>query len=159
MGFIAKILSTARDRFLSVKSDTGGGVNLTGPILGPPGDDSTPLPGDRAILVPVQGSGAIVCVGTADTKNQGETAPGEKRIYSRNSAGEIVAAVHMKADGSIGISAAGEIDLNGIKISATGSITFPPTASVTAGTNGVNLATHIHATPSGPSGPPQEVTP
>jgi len=49
-------------------------------------------------------SGAYIAAGFYDVNNAPEALPGEKRIYSRNEAGEITAQAWLKNDGSIEIS-------------------------------------------------------
>lgn len=106
MGLIAKILSTARvvknkAKATDVKHNPGGGANLTSELFQPPGFDGMPLAGDYTATVSVQRSGGEAVVGTLDPKAEQLAGPGESRIYSRNSDGEEVAQVHVKADSSI----------------------------------------------------------
>ena len=146
---------------------------MTGPMCAPPGDDVNPLPDDRVILTTTQGEGAVAAIAAADTKNEGITEPGERRIYSRNPGGDIVSAVYLKGDGSVEITATGsiklntnielkangEINLNGVIIGVTGSTTFPIAAAVKMGPLAVNMVSHIHTNTAGPTGPPQAGTP
>ena len=109
MGLIARLLNFNRvtrndDIKLSEAGvDPGGGANITCEHFSSPGDDSHPLPDDTVILVRVPRSGGHAAVGYIDTVNEGVAEPGEKRVYGRNSDGEIVNEVHLKADGSISI--------------------------------------------------------
>ena len=66
-----------------------------------PGDDSHPLPGDYVAGMTQPRSGGKAAVGYIDPKNSPVAALGEKRIYSRNEAGEIQATFHLKNDGEI----------------------------------------------------------
>lgn len=147
MGFLAKILeSIKKSGVLNVRADTGGGSSLTSPLYGAPGDDSNPLPGDTVVILRTAGNGSTVCVGAVDTENDTKADPGERRIYSRTAQGTTAAVIYLKNNG--------DIDMNGLIIGADGSITLPPLASIRVGPLQVDLVTHTHATPSGPSGPP-----
>ena len=86
---------------LDVVCDPGGDENVTAPHFADPGDDSCPLPGDYAALEESAGAGAEQAVGYADVQNAGKAGPGEKRIYARDPTGKPVAALWLKADGSI----------------------------------------------------------
>lgn len=150
-----------------VKMDPGGGANVTGQHFAPPGDDSHPLPDDYALGVPAQGRGRYSVVGYVDPVNAGTAAPGEKRIYSRNAAGAVVAVVYLQADGGVlvendaaaltlnadgsasidngsggvALAASGDVTINGVIITAAGVLTVP--SSITVG--GKELADHTHA--------------
>lgn len=65
------------------------------------GDDSPPLPGDNVALIDSQRQGGRLSVGVIDHKNPGVAIAGEKRIYARDSAGDIVSELHLKTDGSL----------------------------------------------------------
>jgi len=146
-----------------VKVDTGGGDNITAKHTAPPGDDSQPLPGDRPALTPGSAEGTANVVGYVDDKNPLIALAGEKRIYSRDADGNIVAITWLKNDGTIlfmnGASmtthapdgtvtttngagtytllASGTINLNGVTIDPSGNIITPTTitaATATAGT-------------------------
>jgi hypothetical protein len=86
---------------LDVKCDPGGGDNVTAFHFADAGDDGRPLPGDFVALEDSSGSGAEQATGYADTKNAGKALPGEKRIYSRDAEGAIVAEVWLQGDGKI----------------------------------------------------------
>ena len=73
-----------------VKSDSGGGINLTSENFQPSGEDSTPLPGDYVIIIPVKGTGRTSAIGYIDLNTKPCAKPGEKRIYARNEEGEVV---------------------------------------------------------------------
>lgn len=102
MGRIAKLLSFVRgDQGSKVKSNPGGGYNLTSEHMAPAGDDSHPLPGDYVITTKVQRTGGEAVVGYADPNNEQTALPGGKRIYSRDEAGNKVAEVWLMNDGTI----------------------------------------------------------
>jgi hypothetical protein len=122
MGRIAHVESFAReDDGPTVKADPGGGALVTADHCEPAGDDSQPLPGDYATLVPCAGTGREAAVAYCDPIPGNKVAgAGERRIYSRDSAGTPVAEVYCRADGSILIRA-----INGapIEVRSTGTIT------------------------------------
>lgn len=106
MGLITKVLSVVdvvrNGLTLSdIKGDPGAGANQTSEHYGPAGDDSKPLPGDYYISEKIPGSGRGVAVGYLDPTNAPESGPGEKRLYSRDSGGAVVAEVWLKNDGTI----------------------------------------------------------
>ena len=181
MGRLAKVLSFTRitrngAKTSDVKVDPGGGPNVTGDHLAPPGDDSYPLPGDYGILSRLLATGRDAIVGYLDPKNQQKAGPGEKRIYSRDSSGNEIAQVWLKANGDIvaendtatvtiagsgsikgdngsgsfELLASGVIDLNGVTISPTGVVTVSSSLTVA----GKELAGHTHpaGTPPGDTG-------
>jgi len=131
--------------------DPGGGANLTAEVFQPAGDDAQPLPTDYAILLEFLRTGSVGVVGYADPLNVHISEEGEKRIYSRDSAGAIKAEVYLKKDGvieaknangtikiftdgqikvsnangSIDMVAAGDITINGdIQIDTSGNISM-----------------------------------
>lgn len=179
MGLIARVLSFTRVvsngiQFSDVKMNPDGGSNITGEHFSSPGNDSPPLPGDTAVTVGIPRTGGQVPVGYIDTENEGVAVPGEVRIYGRDSSGNIVNEVWLRADGSVLISNAngsfelkadgsiigqnsagsfelevsGDFVVNGATITALGDV-------VTA--LGRSLDTHVHpGVTTGPSntGPP-----
>jgi hypothetical protein len=84
-----------------VVTDEGDGDASTAPFFQPVGEDSQPLPGDEVALDESSGSGAEVALACADVRNAGKSGPGEKRIYSRDASGSVVAEVWLKADGTV----------------------------------------------------------
>lgn len=121
---------------LDLTLDPGGGSNITSEHFSSAGDDSFPLPFDKAVTVDIRRSGGEVVVGYLDTKNPGITVGGEKRIISRDPiTGLPVSQVYLKTDGEIEVSNAaalviikanGDVEAsNGaasIKINASGEI-------------------------------------
>jgi len=167
-GVIARVLSTlrvVRDGVsrLDVKTDPGGGANITPEHFSPAGDDSAPLPADFLGGIPVQGTGRFIASGYVDPLNPGIALDGEVRRYARNEAGAIVSSVHLFRDGSIELvsvvggnglriggdgairgfnsagsfqlAANGDFDVNGAKIDANGEVTNAA---------GIVLGTHVH---------------
>lgn len=161
MGVVGKLLSFVRAtrrgaKVSDSKVDPGGGQVLTGEHFGPSGDDSHPLPGDYAHVIKLK-SGQVVTVGYVDPKNTQKAQPGEKRIYSRDSGGE-VAEVTLKADGSIlgqngsgsfNLTAAGDFVINGVRITANGEVIVPTSLTLA----GKEIAGHTHPIISGDSAP------
>lgn len=169
MGLIAKLLSFARtttdeDAHVSdVKVDPGGGANVTAQHFGPPGDDAVPLPDDFVACVPSGGSGTEAAVGYIDPKNEPQAAAGEKRVYSRDSNGDVKAVVWLKNDGSLVIengsgtiemAAGGDVTINGVTIDTNGNVIAPGEVTAMDGPASVKLSTHQHPTAMGPSGSP-----
>ena len=155
MGRIAKILSFTRAvidgiQSTDVKVDPGGGPNITGVHSSDPGDDSSPLAIDYAITQSIQGTGKEAVVGYVDTKNAPLSLPGEKRIYGRDSNGNVVNEIHLKATGEININRGASsvvIDPAG-KITtgnASGSVVVEPSGKITMG----NAAGSVVVEPTG----------
>lgn len=143
---LSRVLSFTRrlingDHASDVKTDPGGGANITARHLGAPGDDGNPLPGDLAALLPLAAEGSQALAGYIDPKNAGVAAPGERRIYSRDATGDTVSVIWLKNDGTIDITSSAGITLNGVvQVDTSGNITTP--GDVTAG--GISLQNHTH---------------
>lgn len=167
MGFLASVISFARtvvdgSPAPEVTADRGGDEVVTGHHFGAPGDDAPPLPGDLVYLGDDSGAGAAQAVGYQDPATPGLAAPGERRIYSRSAPGAVAVELWLKADGSLvatnvaggvlelGVDGSGRVGnaLGELALDAAGNVTW----TTPLGTNGA--ATHSHATPFGPSGPP-----
>lgn len=108
MGRITRILSffrSVRDgAFLSqTRSKSTRSVIYTSDNFQSSGEDSQPLPGDFAITVETVRTGSSAVVGYIDQKNEGVSEPGEKRIYSRDSSGNVIATLYLKNNGEIEI--------------------------------------------------------
>lgn len=106
MGLIGRILSFVRAQrngaqISDVKTDPGGGPNVTAEHFAPAGDDAHPLPGDYVYGAPSPQRGRYAAVGYVDPANQSKAQPGEKRIYSRDSGGAQKAETWLKADGTV----------------------------------------------------------
>ncbi len=189
MGRVARVLELSRvDRdgvkVSSVKFDPGGGDVKTGDNYAGIGEDANPLPEDYAVAVDIPGAGGRVIIGYVDIKNAGTAEPGERRAYSRNSGGDIVAEIWLKSDGSITITndsgsielqASGDANINGVTIDTGGNITT--TGDITAANisalvkidapaiealtslivNAIEVLGHVHisAAPGAASGPMQ----
>lgn len=106
MGLIGRILSFVRAQrngaqISDVKTDPGGGPNVTAEHFAPAGDDAHPLPGDYVYGAPSPQRGRYAAVGYVDPANLSKAQPGEKRLYARDGDGQQVGEVWLKADGTI----------------------------------------------------------
>ena len=99
MGRIARLIKTEIENFIVQTVESHFGANVTAETFAPSGDDSPPLPEDRVVLVNVDGTGNFVSVGVLSV-SQGAK-PGERILYSRNSDGEVMAALKLLNDGKI----------------------------------------------------------
>ncbi len=175
-GFIATVLSSVRKtrngaNVIDVQADPGGGGNVTVEHLGSPGDDSPPLPSDSVGAFSVEGTGRVVAGGYADPQDPGPYATnGERRLYSRSSAGVPVATVFLHDDGTITIendngsfamAPDGTVTINGATIDPSGNIVSPAdiSSSGVASLNGHahspgTFKDHTSATITGTSGAP-----
>lgn len=185
MGWIAKLKSFRRSQrngaYVSdAKVDLGGSYSITPEHFSAPGDDSYPLPGDYVASVPVEQTGRAVAVGYLDPANAPQAAVGEKRIYSRNSDGDVVAEVWLLntgevrvvnengqvtlgPDGSIlgdnglgtfELEAGGDFVVNGVTIAANGDVTIPNSLTL----NGKEIAEHTHSQGNDSDGDSQQDT-
>ena len=163
MGLIAVLKSFSRvirngANVSDVKVDAGGGDNKTAEHFSAPGDDSSPLPGDYAMMASTRKSGGLAAVGYIDPANEHITGPGGKRIYSRSENGVIVADIWLKNDGSIAITGIDIVTVNGLIISISGAVnTNGSIDGIIIKDNsvplGVMLATHTHPGPGLPPTP------
>jgi hypothetical protein len=174
-GRIAKILEFLRAsrngaQLAGVKVNPGGGANITGQHMADAGDDSQPLAGDYGAVLGIPRSRGAdgVLVGYVDIKNAGKAASGEKRIYSRDASGNVVAEVWLKNDGSVSIitpkttithaadgtitttnngggfismASSGVVTINGVTFDKNGNVST--SGEMTA--DGVDLSTHVHS--------------
>lgn len=150
MGGLAKILSFVRTTrngapVSDVKTDPGGGANVTAEHFGPAGDDSSPLPGDFVYLGGVPRTGGRAALGYLDPGNTPQAGAGEKRIYARDpNTGAVAVELWLKNDGSAVLTnAAGSLTLDAAgNVACSGSLTA---AGVTDSTQNVTLGTHTHS--------------
>lgn len=167
IGIVLEFTRTERNGVAvsDVKANPGGGAVLTAEHFQPSGVDSRPLPGDFAVMGEVKGSGRYSVTGYLDPLSPQASAPGEWRGYSRNSAGEQMAQVWIKNDGTvvtendngshvlnpdgsqrmqspggyIALGADGVVDINGYKIDPNGN-----------GTTAAGVSQDGHTHPQGP---------
>ena len=170
MGLIAELLDFVRARVgdghvSDATVDPGGGPSVTARHFACPGDDSRPLPGDFVATSASGGAATSHVTGYLDSKNEPAAAAGEKRIYSRDSDGAVVAMVWLKNDGavlvdngsgSIELAPGGNVTINGVTIDTDGNVSAPGevTAMDAVPATAVKLSTHMHPTAMGPSGSP-----
>lgn len=96
------------------------------------GDDAPPMVGDLVAVVPI-GPAFQVALGVRDSVVP-SAAPGEKKIYSRDENGAIIARLHLKADGSVDLAN----DDVSVSLSASGGATISnASASIALGASGV----------------------
>lgn len=70
-------------------------------LYGSSGDDSPPLPEDRVLLIPIDGSGNHVVIGIISSSQGAD--PGERILYSRDSNGNVQSTIKLLGDGTIEI--------------------------------------------------------
>lgn len=180
---LGKLLSFVRGlrngaKISDVKLDPGGGPNVTAEHFSAPGDDAHPLVGDYVINVIIQRSGGSAVVGYLDPKNEQKAAPGEKRIYARDSGGASIVELWLKNDGtavlennngSVILAANGNITINGADITINGeSITVNGPTNINGATiplsgevitaAGLNTDDHIHSQGNDSNGDAEEDT-
>jgi hypothetical protein len=112
MGLMARVLEMLRldrggDKISELQYDLGSNTTATGQHFSSPGDDANPMPQDYVMTVSFPELGNFIPVGYIDPKNADMSKPGEKRIYSRDSSGTLVADIILKNDGGIEIKSSG----------------------------------------------------
>lgn len=124
MGLVGRILSFARAQrngaqISDVKTDPGGGPNVTAEHFPPSGDDSHPLTTDYVFATESPQRGRFAAVGYVDPLNVPKAQPGEKRSYARNPEDGAPVVEHwLKADGT----AVTENDAGSVTLRPDGSI-------------------------------------
>ena len=106
MGLIGTLLELLRTTvegtpITDLKVDPGGGTNVTAELYQAAGDDASPLPDDTVAVVEIPGTGRYIAIGFIDPKNEPTAAPGERRLYSRNSDGDIQVTIRLSNDGVV----------------------------------------------------------
>ena len=120
--------------------DLGGGDLAPTDHMPGAGDDSPPLAEDYVALIELDGvTEQLAAVGYSDATDK-VAAPGEKRIYARDSAGVLKAEVHIKGDGEIVVK---QTAGSSITIAASGAVTIAATS--VSFTVGQDLGTHFGA--------------
>jgi hypothetical protein len=157
MSRVAIVLSVERvsdegGHGVDVKCDPNGGDFITAHHYADPGEDSLPLPGD-SIGLSASSDSEEHGVSYADTRNAGITVPGEKRIYARDNAGNVVGSLYLRGDGTAELACAslvikGDVRIEG-KLDTTGEVT-----AKAGSPQAVALTTHTHLTPIAPTQPP-----
>lgn len=165
MGFIA----TIKNVFASNRNGTavreytvdgGGDDSITVDGYGTPGDDSPALPSDLIHCADGTGEGRANAAGFIDPGNELLAAPGERRLYSRDSAGGKKTQVWLKGDGSILIDTDANVTINNATIDPEGNIVSPGTitadniiGNLSVKAAGKEVVGHDHDILSGSSSP------
>lgn len=146
------------EKYPSIKVDQGGGATVNAVLMTDPNVDSLPLPGDVATIDPTKRNGKPNASGCVDPKADPIAQPGEFRATARTEGGAVVAAVHVKADGSVVVTTeAGDNTFNpdGSVEFSNGAQLDPAGDYITA--TGISLNTHRHVgnlgAPTGPAIP------
>jgi hypothetical protein len=108
MGLIGRILDSFKGTAgePAAKVEIYKGDNANARIFNPPGDDSRPLDGDICYTEDSEDTeGGKDIIGFIDQKNEPVSEKGERRLYSRDANGNIVAKIHLKKDGTVLIEA------------------------------------------------------
>ena len=119
-----------------IKVDVGGDDIQLAEHYGDCGDDSLPLADDFAALAESPQSGGLQVTGYADGTER-KAGRGEKRIYSRNAAGVVVAEIWLHDDGAIDVNTLGA----GTKVTINGQGALPAQSLV----RGEDLYTYLDA--------------
>lgn len=166
MGLIGRILSFVRAerngaQVSDVKTDPGGGPNVTAEHFAPAGDDSHPLASDYVYAAPSPQRGRYAAVGYVDPKNPPKAQPGEKRIYARDADGTVVVEVWLQNDGTAtlvngegsvtlapdgaikGVNGAGQFELEAAGDFVANGATMTTDGDVVT-SDGISLRTHVH---------------
>jgi hypothetical protein len=137
---------------VEITLDDGSGDAFTAQLYQPPGVDSLPLVGDEATSTH-DGDDAIV-QGLTDTKLEGVSKEGEFRIFSRSGQGVVAAEIYLQKDGTIRVKTDGDVILDAATVTITGDLKVNGEVTAKAQTTPVNLSSHLHPTPLGPTSPP-----
>lgn len=130
-------------------------------LMNQTGEDNNPPDGSRVTIIDI--GQAFKLAIASDDNIEPITEPGEKRIYSTDSDGNLKASFYLKNDGSvtlendngfIELKANGDVDINGFIIKANGDSSSPTSISAPSiVANGKELAEHDHPITSGSSAP------
>lgn len=135
MGRIARVIENIANR---VNMNLGGFFNNECDNVQPSGDDSRPLPKDDGYSQQWGSAGRFVVLGYFDYDNK-IAQPGEKRIYGRDSSGNVTSHVYLMNDGTIKIendSVSYTLNPDGSTIETNGSGTKTMAADGTVNING-----------------------
>ena len=190
MGRIAKILSFVRvirngANVSDIKTDPGGGANVTVEHFAPLGDDSHPLNTDYVATMDISRTGGGVAVGFVDPLNAPKASPGDKRIYGRDAdTGAVVVEIWLKNDGtaivsndngsvvlspggsikgdngsgSFELAEGGDFLVNGVTIDTGGNISATSVAATSVAVAGKEMSGHTHSQGNDSSGDTQAIT-
>jgi hypothetical protein len=99
--FIGQKIGEELEKFTKLLFEARKGDNRSALLYNSAGEDSTPLDGERLILVKVDGTGKYAAVAVL-TQSQGAK-PGEKIFFARDADAAIVSKIKMLNDGSVSI--------------------------------------------------------
>jgi hypothetical protein len=99
--FIGQKIGEELEKFAKLLFEACKGDNRSALLYNSAGEDSTPLDGERLVLVKVDGSGKYAAVAVL-TQSQGAK-PGEKIFFARDADAAIVSKIKMLNDGSVSI--------------------------------------------------------
>lgn len=116
MGVLAEVIGSETGDFEETieKVQSHYGENKYCEQFGPCGEDAPPVEGDIVALMPVEGTGNMVALGSM-SKSQGAK-PGERIIYGRDKDGNVTSKIYLQNDGSISIETENPVSLDGEKI-------------------------------------------
>ena len=101
MGRIADLIRTRINNYITGIVTSRVKSEISALLFTVSGDDSPPLPDDKVFIVKKDGSGDYAIVGVL-AMSQGAV-PGEKKLYSRDSEGNLKSLIYIKKDGTIEI--------------------------------------------------------
>lgn len=110
MGRIARLLQSQIEKYILNVVEAHYSQNQLCYQYDSSGVDAPPLPSDRVVLVPVEGTGNFVSCGVLAVSQGAE--PGERFVYSRDSEGNIMSMVKFKNNGEIEIETSDNADLS-----------------------------------------------
>lgn len=129
--------------------DMGSGVTIPVEHYDEPGGEHPPFPGDYVNVVHGHGKGNYRATGYS---RPGEPVAdsGEHRLISRDPSGNTTATFHLKADGSLEITAS-KVTINGVLIEQDGTMTAPKEVFWQGDGTKVAASTHLHNHAMGPT--------
>jgi hypothetical protein len=164
---VAKVKQTAVDVFYLVTTEIYPKYTVESRAVHPPGFESSPVENDRAVVAEIGSQGKTGFLGILTQALSPNLKPGEVRIYSRDSDGNLTTTIYMRDDKNV------VIDVNGTQIwikdgeIALGEENPGDNLALASKTKSNDdalanydvslktyLDTHTHGTGVGPSGPP-----
>ena len=101
MGRIGRWLSSKIETYITGIIESRIQERIQSLLFAPSGDDSPPLPEDKVLLIKIEGSGKHIVSGVLCSSQGAEK--GEKKLFSRDSNGNVKATIYLKSDGTIEI--------------------------------------------------------
>jgi hypothetical protein len=132
----AKIISIEiKDDIIYCTCEPEFGHNIQAPLYLQANEESVPLPGDYVTLVKVPGKESYVAVGVLPILDNADE--GEKKIFSRDSGGNVKAKIYLDKTGKLTIDTDSDIDING-----GGTITIDGTTNIELNGNSKSFVTY-----------------